>query len=341
MLAARFHTHGPPEVVRIDEIPRPVPAPGELLVRVRAAAMNHLDLWVRRGIPIKTTMPHIGGSDIAGIVAEVGPGVHGWKGGEAVLVNPVLSCGHCEYCLRGNEPLCAEFRIIGEHTDGGFAEYIALPASTLHRIPESLSFERAAALPVSYQTAWRAIHSRAAVRPGEDVLVLGASGGTAIACVQLAKLAGARVFAVTSGPENVARLLALGADFVCDRLLTDFATAIHDDTAGRGVDVVIENVGAATWKQSLRALGRGGRLVTFGATTGPTVELNLSALFWKQVSILGTTMASHAEFAAMLAFAIRGDFTPLIHTTLPLTSARAAHELLESGTPFGKVLLLP
>jgi NADPH:quinone reductase-like Zn-dependent oxidoreductase len=341
MLAARFHTHGPPDVVVIEDIPRPTPARGEVLVEVRAAAMNHLDLWVRRGIPIETTMPHVGGSDVAGVVAEVGEGVEEWKGGERVVVNPALSCGKCEFCLKGEEPLCPQFRILGEHTDGGFAEYVAVPASALHAIPDDLSFETAAALPVSYQTAWRAVTSRVATRSGEDVLVLGASGGTAIACIQVARLVGARIFAVTHGPENVHRLRALGADFVYDRDQVDFAEEIQRDTAGRGVDVVIENVGQATWKQSLRSLAHGGRLVTYGATTGPRAELNLNALFWKQISILGTTMASHAEFAAMLAAALRGDLVPVIDSSFPLTSTRAAHERLESGTHFGKILILP
>ena len=341
MRAARFHTNGSPEVVVIDEIPRPVPAAGEVLVRVKAVAMNHLDLWVRRGIPIETTMPHVGGSDIAGIVEEIGPGVAGWKGGERVVVNPGLSCGQCEFCVRGEESLCPHFRILGEHTDGGFAEFVAVPASAIHRIPDDFPFETAAALPVSYQTAWRAVVSRAAVRAGEDVLVLGASGGTAVACIQVAKLSGARVFALTHGEKNVARVRALGADVVYDRARVDFWREIHRDTGGRGVDVVIENVGQATWKQSLRSLASDGRLVTYGATSGPLGELNLSALFWKQIRIIGTTMASRAEFEAMLAVALRGELVPVIGATFPLADARAAHELLESGEHFGKIVLVP
>jgi NADPH:quinone reductase-like Zn-dependent oxidoreductase len=286
-------------------------------------------------------MPHIGGSDVAGVVAEVGSGVKGWKGGERVVVNPALSCGHCEFCGRGEVSLCPGFRILGEHTDGGFAEYVAVPATVLHRIPDDYPFETAAALPVSYQTAWRAVVSRAAVRAGEDVLVLGASGGTAIACVQVAKLAGARVLAVTHGAEKVARLRALGADFVYDRAVVDFSGEVLRDTNGRGVDVVIENVGEATWKRSLRSLANGGRLVTYGATTGPRGELNLAALFWKQIQVIGTTMASRAEFEAMLAVALRGDIEPVIDSVLPLADARTAHERLESGAHFGKIILVP
>jgi NADPH:quinone reductase-like Zn-dependent oxidoreductase len=258
-----------------------------------------------------------------------------------VVVNPALSCGHCEFCIRGEVSLCPEFRILGEHTDGGFAEYVAVPASSLHRLPDDYPFEKAAALPVSYQTAWRAVVSRAALRAGEDVLVLGASGGTAIACVQVAKLAGARVFAVTRGAEKVARVRALGADAVYDRAEVDFSRELLRDTAGRGVDVVIENVGQATWKQSLRSLAKGGRLVTYGATTGPVGELNLAALFWKQIRVIGTTMASRAEFEAMLTVALRGDLDPVIDSVLPLADARAAHERLESGAHFGKIILVP
>ena len=341
MRAAIFHEHGGPEVVRIEERPRPVPAPDEVLVEVKASALNHLDLWVRRGLPIDTTMPHIGGSDIAGVVAEVGERAGGVEVGRRVVVNPTLSCGRCEWCVAGEVSLCGEFRIIGEHTDGGFAEYVAVPAASVHPIPDELSFEAAAALPVSYQTAWRAIVSRARVRPGEDVLVLGASGGTAIATVQVAKLAGARVFAVTSGAESVARVRELGADVVYDRGEVDFGRELFRDTGRRGVDVVVENVGEATWKSSVRALANGGRLVCYGATTGPRAEIDLRALFWKQLHIMGSTMASRREFEEMLRVVFRGDIRPVIDTVLPLDRAREAHERLEAGGQFGKVVLVP
>src|SRR5215218_1073617 len=231
MRAAIIHEHGGPEVVRVEELPRPAPGAGEVLLEVRAAALNHLDLWVRRGLPIETTMPHVGGSDVAGVVAEAGDGVDTARVGERVVVNPSLWCGECEWCRRGEESMCLRYRIIGEHTDGGFTEYLAVPADHVYRLPGSVTFEDAAALPVSYMTAWRALHSRARLQPGEDVLVLGASGGTAIAAVQIAGLAGARVFAVTSGADNVARLRALGAAFVYDRASEDWPKAVHADTA--------------------------------------------------------------------------------------------------------------
>jgi NADPH:quinone reductase-like Zn-dependent oxidoreductase len=341
MRAARFHRHGGPDVVCIEQVPRPEPRPGEVVIDVRAAAMNHLDLWVRRGLPIETTMPHIGGSDVAGTVAELGAGVEGWQVGERVVVNPILFCGTCEFCVRGQESLCRRFRILGEHTDGGFAEAVAVPASALHRLPDDYPFDRAAALPVSYQTAWRALVHQAAVRPGEEVLLLGASGGTAIAALQVARLIGARIFAVTSGEENVERVRALGADVVYDRERVDFSKEIRRDTDRRGVDVVVENVGEATWGASLRSLAPGGRLVTYGATSGPHGDTDLRLVFWRQLRIIGSTMASRAEFSEMLRVALRGRIEPVVDRVMPLEEARAAHERLEAGEQFGKIVLIP
>jgi NADPH:quinone reductase-like Zn-dependent oxidoreductase len=341
MRAAIFHETGGPEVVRIEQVARPEPGPGEVLVRVRAAAMNHLDLWVRRGLPIETTMPHVGGSDVAGVIESVGAGVDEARAGQRVVVNPTLWCGACRECLRGNEAFCERLRLLGEHTDGGFAEYVAVRNAQAHAIPESLSFEAAAALPVSYQTAWRALITRARLRPGEDVLVLGASGGTAIAAVQVALLAGARVFAVTKGAANVRALTQLGAHVVYDREHEDFSAAVYRDTEKRGVDVVVENVGEATWKGSVRALARGGRLVTYGATTGHRAETDLRVLFWKQLELIGTTMASRAEFAALLGVVARGALLPVVDSVLPLERAREAHERLEAGGQLGKVVLVP
>lgn len=341
MRAVRFHQHGGPEVVRLDEIPTPEPGPGEVRVDVRAAALNHLDLWIRRGLPIETTMPHVGGSDIAGVVGKVGPGVEGWGDGERVLVNPLLFCGECEPCSRGDESLCVRLRILGEHTDGGFADSVIVPATALHRLPAEFPFERAAAIPVSYQTAWRALVHRAELRAGEDVLIIGASGGTAIAALQVARLSGARVFAVTSGEQNVERVRSLGAEFVYDRTRGDWSREVRRDTDRRGVDVVVENVGEATWEASLRSLAPGGRLVTYGATSGRRGATDLRLVFWRQLRIIGSTMASRAEFAEMLRAALRGELEPVIDRTYPLAEARAAHERLEAGEQFGKILLLP
>jgi NADPH:quinone reductase-like Zn-dependent oxidoreductase len=341
MRAAIFHETGGPEVIRIEDVPAPRPGPGELLVRVRAASLNHLDLWVRRGMPIETTMPHIGGSDVAGVVEETGEGVDPARVGERVVVNPSLWCGRCRECARGEESMCARYRIVGEHTDGGFAEFVAVAADRAYRIPDELDFEAAAALPIAYGTAWRALLARARLRPTDDVLVIGASGGTAMAAVQIAIMAGARVFAVTSGAENAARLREMGASFVYDRSAEDWSAAVQRDTARRGVDVVVENVGAPTWAGSLRSLARGGRLVTYGGTAGPKVEIDLRVLFWKQQEVIGTTMASRGEFEAMLRAVAAGRLHPVIDSVLPLERAREAHERLEAGGQFGKIILVP
>jgi NADPH:quinone reductase-like Zn-dependent oxidoreductase len=325
----------------VEEVPDPAPGVGEVLVRVRAAAMNHLDLWVRRGIGIETTMPHIGGSDIAGVVEAHGPDADAPPVGTGVVINPGLWCGRCAGCVRGEHSLCVHFRILGEHTNGGFAELVAVPAPNVYTLPESVPFEQAAALPISYQTAWRALVSRARLQPGEDVLVIGASGGTAVAAIQLAKFMGARVFAVTRGAASVARVQALGADVVYDRAEVDFSRQLFRDTERRGVDVVVENVGEATWSGSIRALARNGRLVTYGATAGPEATTDLRVLFWKQLQIIGTTMASRSEFEAMLRVALRGDLVPVIDTVMPLEQAREVHERLEAGEQFGKVVLTP
>lgn len=341
MRAAIFHENGGPEVVRIESVPKPRPGPGQLLVQVRAAALNHLDLWVRRGIPIETTMPHVGGSDVAGTVAEVGEGVDGGRVGERVVINPSLWCGRCRECARGEHSMCERFRIMGEHTDGGFTEFLAVDADHAYALPGDLSFEEAAALPISYQTAWRALVSRARLRPGEDVLVIGASGGTAIAAVQIALLMGARVFAVTSGADNVLRLRGLGAHVVYDRLETDWAKALYADTGKRGVDAVVENVGGPTWAGSVRSLARGGRLVTYGGTAGARVELDVRSVFWKQIEVIGSTMASRSEFEDMLRVVFAGRIRPVIDRVMPLDEARAAHERLEAGGQFGKIVLVP
>lgn len=340
MRAALFHEFGGPEVVRVEDVPRPEPGPGEVVVEVKAAAMNHLDLWVRRGLPVETTMPHIGGSDVAGVVAELAEGVSGVAVGDRVVVNPTLFCGRCEWCLRGEQSLCVRFKILGEHTQGGFAEYVAVPARNLYPIPDGFPFTRAAAAPLAFQTAWRGLITQGGVRPGEDVLVTGASGGVATAAIQIAKRAGARVFAVTTG-ENVERVRALGADVVYDRLAVDYSKEVWRETGKRGVDVVFDSVGQATWTQNVRALARGGRFVVYGGTSGAAAELDVRLLFWKQLHIIGTTMAGVADFETAMRLVFRGELVPIVDVELPLSAARAAHERLEAGAQFGKIVLVP
>lgn len=342
MKAAIFREHGGTDKLEIADVPTPVAGAGEVVVRVRAAAMNHLDLWVRRGLPgIEISLPHIGGSDIAGEVVELGAGVASVSKNARVIVNPGLWDGTCEWCQKGEHSLCADYRIIGEHTDGGFAEYVAVPAANLVEIPDEFSFEEAAAVPLVFLTAWRALITQARLRAGESVLIQGASGGAASAAIQIAKLAGAYVFAVTSSDEKAAHARELGADEVIDRTQEDFSKAIFKRTNRRGVDVVLENTGEKTWEGSLRSLARGGRLVTYGGTTGPDGNTNIPLLFWKQVQIIGSTMGTAAEFATVTRLVWQRRLRPVIDRVLPLDDIKAAHEILEAGEQFGKIVLTP
>ena len=342
MKAAIFRKHGGTDELEVAEVAQPVAQAGEVVLRVRAAALNHLDLWVRRGLPgIEIRLPHIGGSDIAGEVVEIGAGVEGVTEGARVVVNPGLWDGTCEWCRKGEHSLCVNYRIIGEHTDGGFAEYTAVPAANLAAIPDGFSFEEAAAVPLVFLTAWRALMTQARLRAGESILILGASGGAASASIQIAKLAGARVYAVTSSEEKAAQARALGADEVIDRTKEDFAKEVFKRTNRRGVDVVLENTGEETWEGSLRALARGGRLVTYGGTTGPNGNTNIPLLFWKQIQIIGSTMGTADEFATVMRLVWERRLRPVVDRVLPLEQIKEAHETLEAGEQFGKIVLTP
>jgi NADPH:quinone reductase-like Zn-dependent oxidoreductase len=341
MRAAIFDEHGGPEVVQVrDDVPTPEPGPGEVRLRVGASGMNHLDLWVRRGLPIETTMPHIGGSDIAGTVDLLGQGVSEWSPGERVVVNPSLWCGQCEWCRAGEEPLCAEYRILGEHTQGGFAEYVVVPARNLYRIPDAVTFEQAAAAPLVFLTAWRGLVTRARLRAGDSVLVTGASGGVATAAIQIAKRLGATVYAVTSTPW-VERVRGLGADTVYDRTRSDYGKEVWQATGKRGVDIVFDSVGEATFRQNVRSLARLGRLVVYGATTGARGEIDIRLMFWKQLEILGTTMSNPSEFREVMERVFRGELEPVVDVAWPLERAREAHQRLEGGGAFGNIVLVP
>lgn len=342
MRAAFFREHGGPGVLEVGELPDPEAGPGEVVVRVRAVALNHLDLWARRGLPgLELEFPHVGGSDIAGVVERVGEGVGSWSPCDRVVVNPSLWCGECEWCVRGEESLCRRYRVLGEHVDGGLAEEVRVPARNLLALPEGVPFERAAAAPLVYQTAWRALLNRGGLRAGESVLVTGASGGVATAAVQIAKLAGAAVYAVTSGPENVRRVRELGADVVFDRLEEEFSRSVWEATGKRGVDLVLDSVGEAVWEGCVRALAKGGRLVTYGATTGADGRVDIRRVFWNQLDIRGSTMASRAEFEEVMALVFAGRLDPVVDAVLPLDEIREAHARLEEGALFGKVVLTP
>jgi NADPH:quinone reductase-like Zn-dependent oxidoreductase len=342
MRAAIFDEHGGPEVVSVREVETPEPGPGEVRIRVGASAMNHLDLWVRRGLPIETTMPHIGGSDIAGTVDARGAGVEDWEEGARVVVNPSLWCGECQWCRQGQEPLCEGFRIIGEHTQGGFAEYVTVPARNLYRIPDDHAFESAAAAPLAFLTAWRGLVTRGRLEEGNTVLITGASGGVATAAIRIAKHLGATVHAVTSAPW-VERVRELGADVVHDRTdeSVDWGREIWEATGKRGVDVILDSVGEATFRQNVRTLAKAGRLVVYGATTGAEGSLDIRLLFWKQLEILGTTMATDDEFRAVMDLVFSGHLEPVVDVAWPLDRARDAHERLEAGEAFGNIVLVP
>lgn len=342
MHAAFFRRHGGPEVMETGEAPEPVPAAGSVIVSVRAVALNHLDLWVRRGLPgLSLDLPHIGGSDVAGVVEEIGPGVEGWRVGDRVVVNPSLWCGECSWCERGEHPLCEGYMILGEHVPGGTAERVRVNVRNLMALPPDTGFVAAAAAPLAYQTAWRALVSRARLAPGEKLLVTGASGGVSTAAMDIARWLGADVIAVTSGAENRRRVTELGVEHVIDRLEGPISSAVRDVTGGRGVDVAIDGVGEALWSECLRSLGRGGRLVTYGATTGARGDIEIRHVFWKQQSIIGSTMASRAEFEEVMRLVLDGSLTPVVHDVMPLAQIRAAHERLENGDVFGKLVLEP
>lgn len=342
MKALIFREHGGLDRLEYADVPEPVVGPHEALVQVKGVALNHLDLWVRNGIPgLRVALPHVGGSDIAGVVAAVGEEVDGAWVGRRVVINPALACGHCVFCLAGEQSQCFSFRILGEHTPGGLAEYAVAPATNLYAIPDDYPFAEAAAAPLVFQTAWRALISQARLRAGERVLIVGAGGGVATAAIQIARLAGAYIYAVTSSPEKEQRARELGADETINYKEVDFAKEIGQRTGRRGVDVVLENVGPATWKGSVRALARGGRLVTYGATTGRMAETDLNLLFWNQLQLIGSTMASYAEFAEVMGLVFSGRLRPAVDRVLPLREGREAQRILEAGEQFGKVVLEP
>jgi NADPH:quinone reductase-like Zn-dependent oxidoreductase len=341
MRAAVFSEFGGPEVVHAQEMDIPEPGPGEVRLAVKAAAMNHLDLWIRRGLPLKITMPHIGGSDIAGLVDAVGPGVEGIDPGARVVVDPSLDYHWYQDANPGPGIAAPEFRILGEHTQGGFAEYTVVPAANLVGIPDGIPFETAAAASLVSVTAWRGLMVRGGLKAGERVLITGGSGGVSTMAIQIALLAGAHVSVVTSGSENVERVKALGAHVAYDRTSEDWGKAVFKSTGGRGVDLILDSVGQAIWSVCLKALGVRGRLVTFGATTGAAGETEIRMVFWKQLSILGSTMGTPEDYRRVMELVFEGKLNPVIHAVLPLEEARKAHEILEAGEVFGKVVLTP
>ncbi|MDQ4075615.1 MAG: zinc-binding dehydrogenase [Chloroflexota bacterium] len=341
MKAMVYTGTGSLDVIQSTEVPTPEPERGEVRVRVVASALNHLDLWTRHGMPgIPPTFPHVGGSDIAGVVDEVGEDVRDWEEGDRVVINPTLSCDHCEWCRQGEHSLCDEFAIIGEHVWGGFAEYVVTPAENLERVPDEFPLTEAAALPLVYATAWRMLVTQAGVKPGETVLVLGAGGGVNSAAIQIAALAGCRVWATTSSEEKMEAARNLGAEWVVNYVEDgNWSKAVYLRSGKRGVDVVVDNIGEATWFDSLRSLAKGGRLVTVGATTGPMGKTDIRYIFWKQLKIIGSTMSTRGEFRHVIRLAWQGKLRPVVDRVVPLDQLRQGHEALESGKHFGKIVV--
>ena len=340
MKAVGFREHGDLEKLEVLEVPTPEPGAHDVVVRVKAVALNHLDLWVREGLPgLKLPLPHVPGCDVAGEVAAVGAGVTYPEVGTRIVVNPGLSCGTCEFCTNGDDPMCAEYKILGEHVHGGYAEYVRVPAANCVELPTDFEYAEAAAAPLTFMTAWRALVTRARVRPGEDVLVLGAGSGVSVAAIQIAKLAGCTVYAASSTAEKLRRAKELGADVLINYREAEFDRAVWELTGKRGVDVVLEHVGEATFEKSVRCLAKGGRLVFCGATTGPAAKFDLRRGFWRQVDILGSTMGSRGEFEDVMRLVLRRQLKPVVDTTFPLEQARAAQERLAKGEQFGKIVL--
>jgi NADPH:quinone reductase-like Zn-dependent oxidoreductase len=340
MKAAVFYEPGGPEKIQLGEVPNPQIDHNQVLIQVKACSLNHFDLLVlREADPDSFTFPFWGGAEIAGIVAAVGESVHQFKLGDRVVVNPSLYCGHCEHCLAGEESQCNSYGIIGDTVPGGFAEYIGVDATNLLSLPESITFADAAATPLVFQTAWRALITQASIRPCDDVLILGASGGVGSASIQIAKLIGANVFAVTSNPDKMKSAKQLGADFVLNRKSGDYWEELAALTNNRGVDVVVENVGAETWARSLGSLVKGGRLVTYGRTTGHLAETDIRLIFWNQLRIIGSTMANLKEFSEVMQLIFQGKLRPVIDTVFPLEQARTAYQRLQDGEQFGKILI--
>jgi NADPH:quinone reductase-like Zn-dependent oxidoreductase len=340
MKAIVFDQHGGPEVLRYTDVPEPIVRATDVLVRVRACALNHLDLWVRRGIPgMKILLPHIPGSDIAGEIAAVGAATARVKVGDKVILAPGISCGQCAQCLAGADNFCRQYTMIGEMVNGGCAEFVSVPEVNAIPKPERLSFEEAAAVPLVFLTAWHMLIARAKLQPGETILILGAGSGVGTAAIQIAKLVGARVIATASSGEKLAHATKLGADVVIDHAMQDIAAEVKRVTNRRGVEVVFEHVGLATWEKSLASLAPGGRLVTCGATTGYDAKIDLRYLFSKQYSILGSKMGSKADLYAALEAMNQGKLNPVIDKVMPLEKCAEAHARLEGREQFGKIVL--
>ena len=340
MKAVRFHEHGGPEVLRYEEVTDPKPSSDEALVRVKACALNHLDIWARNGLPnVTIQMPHISGSDIAGIVEWVPPEEKKFGRGDEVIVNPGIGCGRCEACLLGRDDQCADYKIIGYGTDGGYAELVRVERPHLIKKPEGMSFEEAASFPLVFETAYHMLVTKARVGPGDTVLVLAANSGVGIAAVQIAKLLGAKVIATVGDKEKAEGAKRLGADYTIDHYKQNVLAEVKDLTGERGVDVVIEHVGKATWEGSVKALAKGGRLVTCGATTGADATTDLRYVFSRELTIYGSYMAGMGELLEVVKLFGQGRLKAVVDSVYPLEKAGDAQARMERSRHFGKIVL--
>ena len=340
MKAVRVHKFGGPEVLTYEDVPDPQPRKDQLLVRVRACSLNHLDLWVRKGLP-GVKLPHILGSDVAGEIVEVGEYVTGFKPQQRVLLSPMHYCGHCEKCVAGLQNQCREFAVLGNGVDGGNCELIAATAPNVIPIPDSLDFNQAASVPLVFVTAWHMLVGRAGIRPGQTVLVLGAGSGVGSAAIQVAKLFHCRVITTAGDETKMAKGRELGADFAINHCQQKISDEVRKITNKEGVDIVLEHVGAATWDESLKSLKSSGTLVTCGATTGPNVGIDLRHLFARQLTLLGSYMGTMGELHEVLRHVFAGRLKPVVDRTFPLSEIRAAHEYLEKSQMFGKIVVNP
>jgi NADPH:quinone reductase-like Zn-dependent oxidoreductase len=340
MKAVRIHQFGGPEVLTYEDIPDPQQRKDQVLIRVKACAMNHLDLWVRKGLP-GVKLPHILGSDIAGEVVEAGEYVDGFKPGQRVLIAPMHYCGRCAKCVAGLQNQCREFTVLGNGVDGGNCELIAVPAANVIPIPDSLDFDQAASVPLVFLTAWHMLVGRACVRAGQTVLVLGASSGVGIAAIQIAKLFHCRVITTAGDESKLEKGLALGADHGINHYKQKISEEVRKITNKEGVDIVVEHVGAATWEESVKSLKSGGTLVTCGATTGSSVGIDLRHLFARQLTLLGSYMGTMGELHEVLSHVFAGRLRPVVDRVFPLAEIRAAHEHMEKSQMFGKIVLRP
>jgi NADPH:quinone reductase-like Zn-dependent oxidoreductase len=340
MKAVLLHNHGGPEVLQYTDFQTPQPKSGEVLIRLRAAALNRMDIFVRNGwAGLKLELPHINGADGAGEVAELGEGVHDFHVGERVVINPNLGCGECDFCQNGQDNKCRNWHLLGETVRGTYAEYVCVPAHQLYKLPDTFDFHKAAAAALVYQTAWHSLVIRGKVQAGETVAIVGAGGGVNSASIQIAKYLGARVLVIGSSSKKLEQAEDLGANILIDRSLEeDWSKAVFRATEKRGVDVIVDNVGT-TFPLSLRALGKGGRLLTVGNSAAPKFEIDNRYIFAKHLSILGSTMSTRAEFAEVMGLIVSGTLSPVLDKTFPLRDTASAQKRLEYGENFGKITL--